>query len=240
VPVILFAPILTGIDDVDYWGYLEEVPIVYFRWSGRSIIYRFTKRLLDIIGSIFAVLIFSPFMIVAAVGIKSTSKGPVFFIQKRIGKGGEVFNMLKFRSMIVSSDEERHKEFVKVYITGKDGKNGYKLINDDRVTAWGKVLRKVSVDEFPQFLNVLKGELSLVGPRPPMEYEVNQYLKWHKERLSVKQGVTGIWQVFGRARLSFDKSCFLDIFYVENRSLCIDMHLLSQTPHAIVFGKGAY
>jgi lipopolysaccharide/colanic/teichoic acid biosynthesis glycosyltransferase len=240
VPVILFAPILTGIDDVDYWGYLEEIPIVYFRWSGRSKIYRFTKRLLDIIGSIFAILIFSPFMIVAAVGIKLTSEGPVFFIQKRVGKDGKVFNMLKFRSMLMSSDDRLHKEFVKVYMNGNNGENRFKLTDDFRVTPWGKVLRKISIDEFPQFFNVLKGELSLVGPRPPLEYEVNHYSKWQRERLSVQQGVTGIWQVFGRARLPFDKSCFLDIFYAENRSLCLDLHLLSQTPQTIVFGRGAY
>jgi lipopolysaccharide/colanic/teichoic acid biosynthesis glycosyltransferase len=101
-------------------------------------------------------------------------------------------------------------------------------------------LRKISIDEFPQFFNVLKGELSLVGPRPPLEYEVNHYSKWQRERLSVQQGVTGIWQVFGRARLPFDKSCFLDIFYAENRSLCLDLHLLGQTPQTIVFGRGAY
>jgi len=240
VPVILFSPLLVGIDEVDYWAYLEDIPIVLFRWSGRSKVYLFFKKLIDIIGAIFANIIFSPFMIIAAIGIKLTSKGPVFFIQKRVGKGGKVFHMLKFRSMLMSSDDEPHKKFVKVYINGSNRKSEFKLTNDDRVTAWGKVLRKISIDEFPQFFNVLKGELSLVGPRPPLEYEVSQYSQWHKERLSVKQGVTGVWQVFGRARLTFDKSCFLDIFYVENRSLCLDLHLLSQTPHAIVFGKGAY
>jgi len=240
VPVILFSPLLVGIDEVDYWAYLEDIPIVLFRWSGRSKVYLFLKKLIDIIGAIFANIIFSPFMIIAAIGIKLTSKGPVFFIQKRVSKGGKVFHMLKFRSMLMSSDDEPHKKFVKVYINGSNRKSEFKLTNDDRVTAWGKVLRKISIDEFPQFFNVLKGELSLVGPRPPLEYEVDQYSQWHKERLSVKQGVTGVWQVFGRARLTFDKSCFLDIFYVENRSLCLDLHLLSQTPHAIVFGKGAY
>jgi len=240
VPVFLFAPILRGIDDVDYWAYLEDIPFICFRWSGRSKTYLFVKRIIDIIGAIFALIILSPFMLIAAIGIKLTSEGPVFFIQKRVGKDGEVFNMLKFRSMLISADDKPHKEFVKVYMNGNKKKNNFKLIDDSRVTAWGKVLRKLSVDEFPQFFNILKGELSLVGPRPPVEYEVKQYSKWHKERLSVKQGGTGIWQVFGRARLPFDKSCFLDIFYAKNRSLCLDLHLLSQTPHTIVFGKGAY
>jgi lipopolysaccharide/colanic/teichoic acid biosynthesis glycosyltransferase len=240
VPVILFSPLLVGIDDVDYWAYLDEIPVVFFRWSGRSKFYLSLKRVMDIIGGIFAITVFSPFMVIAAAGIKLTSKGPVFFIQKRLGKGGKVFRMLKFRSMLVSSDEEPHKKFIKVYIDGNNGENRFKLTDDSRVTPWGQVLRKVSVDEFPQFFNVLKGELSLVGPRPPLEYEVNQYSEWHRERLSVEQGVTGVWQVFGRARLSFDKSCFLDIFYAENRSLCLDLHLLSQTLHTIVFGKGAY
>ena len=240
VPVILFAPLLTGIDDVDYWAYVDDVPIVYFRWSGRSRAYFFVKRLIDILGAIFALIVFSPFMAIAAIGIKLTSKGPVFFIQKRVGKYGEVFNMLKFRSMLISADDKPHKEFVKVYMNGKNGENRFKLTDDSRVTSWGKVLRKVSIDEFPQFFNVFKGELSLVGPRPPLDYEVDNYLKWHRERLSIKQGVTGIWQVFGRARLPFDKSCFLDIFYAENRSLCLDLHLLGQTPQTIVFGRGAY
>jgi len=238
-PVILFAPLLFGIDEVDYWAYLEGIPIIYFRWSGSSKIYLFVKKIIDFIGSIFAILIFSPFMIIAAIGIKWTSKGPILFIQKRIKKGGKAFDMLKFRSMIVSSDEEPHKEFVKKCINGEKGLN-FKLINDSRVTSWGKILRKTSIDEFPQCFNVLKGELSLVGPRPPMEYEVKQYSEWHKKRLSVKQGVTGVWQIFGRARLSFAKSCFLDIYYAENRNLCLDAHLLSQTPHTIFFGKGAY
>ena len=128
---------------------------------------------------------------------------------------------------------------MKKCINGKEELK-FKLMNDSRVTSWGKILRKTSIDEFPQFFNVLKGELSLVGPRPPMEYEVKQYSNWHRYRLSVKQGISGVWQVFGRARLSFAKSCFLDIYYAENRSLCLDLHILSQTPHTIIFGKGAY
>jgi len=239
VLVILFAPILTGIDDVDYWAYLENIPILLFRWSDSSKGYLFIKKLIDFIGAIIAILFFSPFMIIAAVGIKLTSKGPLFFINNRVGKKGKVFKMFKFRSMLESSDDGLHKKFVKDCINGnKEYK--FKLTNDSRVTAWGKLLRKTSVDEFPNFFNVLKGDLSLVGPRPPLEYEVSQYSKWHQERLSVEQGITGVWQVFGRARLSFAKSCFLDIYYAENRNLLFDLHLLSQTPHTIVFGKGAY
>jgi len=239
VPVLLFSPLLIGIDDVDYWAYLDDIPVVYFRWSGRSKAYLFAKRVIDIIGAIFAIIIFSPFMVIAAIGIKLTSKGTIFFIQNRVGKNGRIFKMLKFRSMPVSSDEEPHKEFVKDCINGNNGHN-FKLTNDSRVTPWGKLIRKTSVDEFPQFFNVLKGELSLVGPRPPLEYEVEVYSKWHQKRLSVEQGITGVWQVFGRARLPFAKSCFLDIYYAENRSQCFDLHLLSQTPHTIFFGKGAY
>jgi len=239
VPVVLFAPLLTGIDDVDYWAYLENVPVVYFRWSDRSKIYIFSKKTIDFLGAIFSILIFSPFMLIAVIGIKLTSKGPVFFISDRVGKKGKIFKMFKFRSMLISSDDAPHKEFVKECINGKKGYK-FKLTNDSRVTSWGKILRKTSIDEVPQFFNVLKGELSLVGPRPPMEYEVKQYSDWHKHRLSVEQGITGVWQVFGRARLTFAQSCFLDIYYAENRNLCLDLHLLSQTPHAIVFGKGAY
>lgn len=239
VPVILFSPLLTGIEGVDYWGYLEGVPIVYFRWSGHSKIYRFMKKVIDVMGAILAIIIFSPFMIIAAAGIKLTSKGPVFFMQNRVGKGEKIIKMLKFRSMIESSDDKPHKEFVKGCINGDSDRN-FKFMDDSRITPWGKMLRKTSIDEFPQFFNVLKGDLSLVGPRPPLEYEVTQYSDWHKKRLSVKQGITGAWQVFGRARLPFTKSCFLDIYYTENRNLWFDLHLLSQTPQAIVFGKGAY
>lgn len=241
VPVILFSPLLSGIDDVDYWAYIEDVPVVPFRWSGQSKGYLFSKRIIDMIGAIFAIIIFSPIMFIAGIGVKISSKGPVFFIQERVGKNGKIFKMLKFRSMFIYSCEEPHKEFIKSYINGNNnGGNRFKMINDARVTSWGKIIRKTSVDEFPQFFNILKGEISLVGPRPPLPYEVTQFSNWHKERLSVEQGVTGVWQVFGRARLPFDKSCFLDIFYVENRSLSLDLHLLSQTPHTIVFGKGAY
>jgi lipopolysaccharide/colanic/teichoic acid biosynthesis glycosyltransferase len=141
--------------------------------------------------------------------------------------------------MLVASDEKPHKEFVRGCINGNNGHN-FKLTNDARVTSWGKLIRKTSIDEFPQLFNVLKGELSLVGPRPPLDYEVEVYSKWHLKRLSVEQGITGVWQIFGRARLPFAKSCFLDIYYAENRSLYFDLHLLSQTPHTIVFGKGAY
>lgn len=239
VPVILFAPpLLTGIDDVDYWAYLGDVPVVFFRWSDRSKMYLFSKKIIDFLGGIFLTIIFSPLMFIAVAGIKFTSKGPVFFVSNRVGKKGKVFKMFKFRSMLESSDDGLHKKFVKECINGnKEYK--FKLTNDLRVTSWGKLLRKTSVDEFPQFFNVLKGELSLVGPRPPMEYEVTSYSNWHHERLSVEQGITGVWQVFGRARLTFAKSCFLDIYYAENRNLCLDLHILSQTPHAIVFGKGA-
>lgn len=239
VPVFLFAPLLSGIDDVDYWAYLGSVPIIHFRWSDRSKFYLISKKVIDFLGAIISIFIFSPFIIIAAIGIKLTSKAPVLFVSNRVGKNGKVFKMFKFRSMLESSDDTLHKKFVKKCINGnKEYK--FKLTNDARVTPWGKILRKTSIDEVPQFLNVLKGELSLVGPRPPMEYEVKQYADWHHYRLSVKQGITGIWQVFGRARLTFAKSCFLDIYYAENRNFCLDLHLLSQTPHAMVFGKGAY
>jgi len=239
VPVILYSPLLAGIDGVDYWGYFEGVPIVYFRWSGESQIYRIGKKLIDITGTILAIILFAPFMIIAAIGIKLTSRGSVFFIQERVGRGGKVFKMIKFRSMHESVDDEPHKEFMKDCINGSSEKV-FKYMDDERITPWGKVLRKTSIDEIPQFFNVLKGDLSLVGPRPPLDYEVKQYSDWHGERLSVKQGISGVWQVFGRARLPFVQSCFLDIYYVENKSLCLDIHLLAQTPQAIVLGKGAY
>jgi lipopolysaccharide/colanic/teichoic acid biosynthesis glycosyltransferase len=207
------------------------------------------KRFMDVVGSVLALLIFAPVLLAIAIAIKLTSKGPVFFRQKRVGQYGEQFVFLKFRSMQVNNDATVHKEFVRQLIAGKavsDGsdKNGqavYKLTKDRRVTRVGAFLRKTSLDELPQFWNVLKGEMSLVGPRPAIAYEVEAYDIWHRRRvLEAKPGITGLWQVHGRSRMKFDEMVRLDLRYAKTWSPWMDLKILLRTPVVVVFGDGAY
>jgi exopolysaccharide biosynthesis polyprenyl glycosylphosphotransferase len=203
------------------------------------------KKLMDIMGSLLALLLFSPILMIIAAAVKLTSKGPVFFKQERMGLNGKTFTFLKFRSMYTNSDHNRHKDYIKKLIKeGKDDANApgvYKLSNDPRITPLGGFLRKTSLDELPQFINVLKGEMSLVGPRPPIPYECELYDIWHRRRLlSVKPGITGLWQVTGRSRTTFDEMVRLDLKYINEWSLWFDVKLLLKTPWVIITGQGAY
>jgi len=162
-----------------------------------------------------------------------------------MGLNGETFTFLKFRSMYTNSDHNRHKDYIKKLIKeGKDDTDAsgvYKLSNDPRITTLGGFLRKTSLDELPQFINVLKGEMSLVGPRPPIPYECELYDIWHRRRLlSVKPGITGLWQVTGRSRTTFDEMVRLDLKYINEWSLWLDIKILLKTPWVILTGKGAY
>lgn len=208
------------------------------------------KRIIDIIGSIAGILIFSPFFIIIPIIMKLTSPGPVFFRQQRVGQYGRNFTFLKFRSMYVNNNPEVHKEFVHNLISKKSstqagsdggGQKIYKITNDKRVTPLGKILRKTSFDELPQFFNVLKGDMSLAGPRPPIPYELEDYDIWHLRRvMEVKPGITGLWQVEGRSSTTFDEMVRLDIKYARTWSLWLDIKILLKTPLAVVAGKGAY
>jgi lipopolysaccharide/colanic/teichoic acid biosynthesis glycosyltransferase len=209
------------------------------------------KRTMDIVGSLGCLLIFAPFFIVFSFLIKLSSEGPVFFRQERIGQFGKKFKCLKFRSMYVNNDHTIHKEFVENLIAGTpdvsqntcgaDSAAPYKIQNDPRVTSIGRVLRKTSLDELPQFLNVLLGDMSLVGPRPPIAYEVECYDIWHKRRvLEVKPGITGLWQVSGRSSTTFDDMVRLDLKYVREWSVWLDIKLLVKTPWVVLTGKGGY
>jgi exopolysaccharide biosynthesis polyprenyl glycosylphosphotransferase len=207
------------------------------------------KRAMDIIGSLLALLFASPAFLVIAVAIKLTSKGPIFFRQQRIGQYGRPFTFLKFRSMKVNNDANIHKEYVKSLIAGSaekkacegNGKAVYKLTNDPRVTPIGAFLRRTSLDELPQFLNVLIGEMSLVGPRPPIAYEVEAYDIWHRRRvLEAKPGITGLWQVNGRSRVKFDDMVRLDLEYSRTWSPWMDLKILLRTPGAVFLGEGAH
>ncbi|SRR6266851_755393 len=207
------------------------------------------KRAIDIAGSGALLLFFGPFLAAIALAIKLTSKGPVIFPQERVGQYGALFKCLKFRTMYTNNDSKIHQEFIQRFIAGQSGsENGeagktavYKITNDPRVTPIGRFLRKISLDEFPQLLNVLKGEMSLVGPRPPVPYEFDVYETWHRRRvLEVKPGVTGLWQVSGRSRMCFDDMVRLDLRYSQSWSLGLDLRILLATPRAVLGGEGAY
>src|SRR5580700_8254660 len=207
------------------------------------------KRGIDVLVSLLLLLILSPILAAIALAIKLTSKGPVIFEQERLGQFGMKFNCLKFRTMCTNNDPKIHREYVQNFITGQTkvtDSNGsepavYKLTNDPRVTAVGRFLRKTSLDEFPQFWNVLRGEMSLVGPRPPVAYEFEMYDYWHRRRVfELKPGVTGLWQVNGRSRTSFDDMVRLDLRYSQTWSLWLDLKILLATPLAVVAGNGAH
>jgi lipopolysaccharide/colanic/teichoic acid biosynthesis glycosyltransferase len=207
------------------------------------------KRLMDVAGSAVALVLFAPLFLGIAVAIKATSKGPVFFRQRRIGQHGVPFVFLKFRSMFTGNDASNHKEYVQKLIAGKAERhpsNGaaegvFKLTKDPRITRVGAFLRRTSLDELPQFVNVLKGEMSLVGPRPPVPYEVKAYDFWHRRRLlEAKPGITGLWQVSGRSRVTFDEMVRLDLRYARTWSPWVDIKILVRTPAAVVFGEGAH
>jgi lipopolysaccharide/colanic/teichoic acid biosynthesis glycosyltransferase len=208
---------------------------------------RWVKRALDIGGSLLALVVLFPVLLVIAILIKLGSPGPILFRQKRVGRHGKNFTFLKFRSMYVSDDHTIHKEYVKRLILGQNGTGKghdgdvYKLTNDPRVTPIGRLLRRTSLDEVPQFLNVLTGQMSLVGPRPPIPYEYDSYDLWHVERLmSVKPGITGLWQVEGRSRVTFDEMVRLDLKYASSWSVWLDLKILWKTPGAVLSGAGAY
>jgi exopolysaccharide biosynthesis polyprenyl glycosylphosphotransferase len=218
------------------------------RDDGRKL-FSVVKRFMDTIGSTLALLFLSPLILLIAIAIKLTSKGPVFFRQKRVGQYGEQFVFLKFRSMYVNNDASEHKAYVTKLIAGSaqsqpsngNGNGVYKLTKDPRITRIGSFLRKTSLDELPQFINVLKGEMSLVGPRPAIAYEVEAYDIWHRRRvLEAKPGITGLWQVNGRSRIKFDDMVRLDLRYARTWSPWMDLKILMRTPVAVVFGDGAY
>ncbi len=206
------------------------------------------KRAMDILGSFGALIVLSPLFVAISLAIKLNSRGPILFRQTRLGQHGVPFTFLKFRSMETANDPGIHREYVKRFISGElDSRQVqgcqtiYKIQEDPRVTRVGRFLRKHSLDELPQFMNVLRGEMSLVGPRPAIPYELENYDLWHRRRLlDVKPGITGLWQVNGRSRVKFDDMVRLDLRYASNWSLWLDIKILLQTPRAVIAGEGAY
>jgi lipopolysaccharide/colanic/teichoic acid biosynthesis glycosyltransferase len=208
-----------------------------------------TKRVIDIVGSVILLTLFAPAFLLIALAVKSTSKGPVFFRQQRVGRYGKTFTFLKFRSMYLNNDASVHQEFVKKLIenaaepavSGESGNGVYKIVNDRRITQVGKFLRRTSLDELPQFLNVLVGDMALVGPRPPIPYELAAYQTWHRRRLlAVKPGITGLWQVMNRSTVKFDEMVRLDLRYATTWTPWLDLKILLRTPGAVIKGTGAY
>ncbi len=221
-------------------------------------LYFFQKRLLDLIGSI-GILIFSlPIFILVAILIKADSPGPVFFVQKRVGAKRKIidrkvvwklteFNCYKFRSMVCKADPSLHQAFIAALINNdekgmallNDNSKVRKLKHDPRVTRVGWYLRRSSIDELPQFINVLKGEMSLVGPRPAIPYEVEMYKPWYFGRLNAKPGITGLWQVTARSSVDYDEMIHLDIQYIYQQSFWTDLKILFKTPFVVLSRKGA-
>jgi lipopolysaccharide/colanic/teichoic acid biosynthesis glycosyltransferase len=209
--------------------------------------YDIAKRVIDVVLSATLLAMFSPLFLVIAVLLKLKSPGPVLFRQERVGQMMKPFIMLKFRTMQLNADYRTHYQFVSLFITsggrGAEAKTTelFKIANDHRVTAIGRILRRTSLDELPQLWNVLCGNMSLVGPRPPLPYEVEQYKPWHKHRLlEAKPGITGLWQVTGRSRTTFDEMVRLDLRYARTYSLWTDIRILLATPRAVISGDGAY
>ena len=218
------------------------------RKSSRKKLPLVIKRVIDIAGSGALLLMLSPFLAAIAALIKLTSKGPVVYKQERLGQFGARFQCLKFRTMYTNNDPKIHQDYVQQFIAGKEGLDKsegaeqpvYKLVSDPRVTFIGGFLRKTSLDELPQFWNVLRGDMSLVGPRPPVPYEFEVYDIWHRRRvLEIRPGVTGLWQVSGRNRTRFDEMVRLDLRYCQTWSIWLDLKILIATPRAVFNGGGA-
>lgn len=206
------------------------------------------KRVLDVVGAFIALVLFSPIMLAAAVAVATTSRGPVIFRQTRIGKDGAPFVFYKFRSMKADADDRIHRHYVASLIEGKlgeinqgdAGRPVYKMMGDPRITPVGRFLRKTSIDELPQLFNVIKGEMSLVGPRPPLPYEAEKYQSWHLRRiLRARPGITGLWQVEGRSATSFDDMVRLDLRYIRAQSIWQDLKILLKTVKAVLARHGA-
>src|SRR6266496_2808917 len=226
---------------------LGSLPMVTLFRSPLSSSARIVKRLSDLVIASLALALFSPLWLMIALLIKLDSRGPVFYRQERVGMDGRIFLFYKFRTMRAGTDDMRHREYQRAYIKGgpdsnlgNDERPIFKLQADERITRLGRLLRKTSLDELPQLFNVLSGDMSVVGPRPPISYEVENYQLWHRKRLDMKPGITGLWQVSGRNRLPFDEMVRMDLYYIENWSVLLDIKIILQTLPVMWRGEDAY
>ncbi len=207
--------------------------------------YLVAKRAMDLVGSVALLGLLSPVLGISAVLVRLDSRGPALYRQERVGKDGHPFEILKFRTMVQEADDSLHRELVTELMTqaAEDAahpERGYKLVHDPRITRVGRVLRETSIDELPQLVNVLRGEMSLVGPRPDVPYSVAHYEPRHRRRLLVKPGMTGLWQVSGRGDLSLRQMLDLDVEYVDRADLALDVRLLARTLPAVLRKVGAH
>lgn len=199
-------------------------------------VYNFIKRTFDFCFSLFALIVLLPIFVIISIMIKLNDGGPIFYISDRVGKDGIIFNFYKFRSMCLNAD----KIYEEIKQNNETGGPTFKLKNDPRITKVGKFLRKTSLDELPQLINILKGEMSFVGPRPPLIREVKQYTSYSMQRLSVKGGLTCYWQISGRSSINFDGMVQLDLKYIQERCISTDLKILALTIPAVFKGNGAY
>jgi lipopolysaccharide/colanic/teichoic acid biosynthesis glycosyltransferase len=203
------------------------------------------RRAVDIVFALGLIVFFSPILIAVAIAVRLDSRGPALFRQRRVGYGEGEFTLFKFRSMRLDADPRGHQQYVTALIKGADtiaangGDTLYKLAVDNRITAVGRFIRRWSLDELPQFFNVLLGDMTLVGPRPSIPYEVDEYPTWYLQRFSVKPGLTGLWQVSGRSERSYEEMVRLDVQYTERRSVALDLSILFKTPWTVLSRKGA-
>jgi len=218
------------------FGDMDGLPMLSFSRAPTDEVALFFKRAFDVVSSAVAVLLLSPAFIATAIAVKADSPGPVFFRQTRVGKNGRPFKMLKFRSMYVDAEDRLESLRAQNEASGPV----FKMRNDPRVTRVGRFIRRTSLDELPQFLNVLSGEMSIVGPRPPVPAEVKQYQRWQRRRLSVKPGITCTWQVSGRSDISFDQWMKLDLEYIDTWSLWQDIRICFRTVPAVLLSRGAH
>lgn len=221
------------------------LPMIRLGTQKSSWLFNPIKHGLDALMTLPVAILLLPVFLLIALAVKLTSEGPVFFKPDAIGRHGNIFKMYKFRSMCVDSSCDIHKDYVTKLIKGEIGQKGtdgqtLKITDDPRITPVGKFLRRFSLDELPQLINVLKGEMSLVGPRPCLPYEYEQYEEWYKKRVSVRPGITGVWQVTGRSEVAFEDMILLDLYYIYNRSVLLDFQVLLETANAVLKQKGAY
>ena len=216
----------------DYFGY-----DILLRPSDRSAFYERSKRVVDVIVACILLILLSPLILVVSLWIKFTDFGPVFFCQKRVGRNGRLFNFYKFRSMIPNADDKKH-EFA--HLSHHGDERTFKIPDDPRITRVGRWIRRFSIDEVPQLWNVVRGDMSLVGPRPPVPREVELYSRFDRRRFEVRPGLTCFWQVCGRGNIAFDRQVLMDVEYIDERSLWLDFKLMLLPIPAVFLGRGAY
>ncbi len=228
----LFQMSLSSVDFYD----LDGIPLLGVREATISQFERVLKRILDVVAGLAGLVVLAIIFVPVAIAIKLDSPGPVLYYQERVGRGGRRFNIIKFRSMHVDADAQQSS------LLDRNEADGplFKMKDDPRMTRVGRLLRKLSLDEWPQFLNVLKGDMSVVGPRPNRPAEVEAYKPWHRRRLEVKPGITGLWQVGGRSEVPFDEMVLLDVYYIENWSVALDLKVMLRTVPHVLLSRGAY